>query len=125
VKKACEYRAKKLGDYWLRIGSSDGSQFYCRTNVSLKVTGDICPCGVMPQKAVGNIYRESLVEIFEKHRDYLMFNEQIKGACGSCSNKDVCFGCRANAYHYLGDELASDPKCWLNPETEELYFRQV
>lgn len=123
IKRALEYRAKKLGDFWLRIGSSDGSLFFCRTNIGILCDGGVVPCCVTRDLVVGNLYEERLKDIFEKHRDALLFNHEISGYCGGeCPNTDVCFGCRANAFHYLGDVYASDPRCPFNPEARETYF---
>lgn len=123
VKRAIEYRAKKLGSHWLKIGSSDGSQFYCRANIFIGYRGEVSPCGGIADSVCGNIYEERLPQIFEKHRDWLMFNFKVEGPCSDCSNSDICFGCRASAYHYLDDIKASDPKCFLNPDAHETYFR--
>ena len=70
----------------------------------------------------GNIFEESLVDIFNRHKNELLYNLEIEGPCGRCKNSDVCFGCRSNAQTYFGNTAASDPKCWLNPETPERIF---
>lgn len=126
VKRAMEYRAQKLGSHWLRIGASDIGMFFCRTAISIKCYGDVTPCQCLDDLAVGSVYRKRLTQIFEENRDALLFNDRVKGFCGeSCENRDVCFGCRARAYHYTGDVMASDPKCWLNPAAKEHYFREA
>ncbi|MDP6874354.1 MAG: hypothetical protein QF521_12560, partial [Alphaproteobacteria bacterium] len=51
------------------------------------------------------------------HGKKLCYDFEVKGACASCDNNDVCWGCRANAYFYKGDVTASDPMCWLNDES--------
>ena len=91
--------------------------FYCRTMFNVNYQGQVLSCPVMRDRIMGNIFEENLKEIFERNRDSLLFNFQIKGPCATCQNNDLCFGCRATAYHYLGDVEASDPKCWLNPES--------
>lgn len=123
VKRALMHRAKRLGEYWLRIGSSDGSHFYCRAAVAILYDGSVVPCTMMREQVAGNIYKESFKDIFLRDRDNLLFNHPVKGHCGGeCENSDMCFGCRANAYHYLGDAYASDPKCFMNPEAKEWYY---
>ena len=117
MRRACEYRAKKLGPHWLRLGTSEVTMFYCRTMFNVNYQGQVLSCPVMRDRIMGNIFEENLKEIFERNRDSLLFNFQIKGPCATCQNNDLCFGCRATAYHYLGDVEASDPKCWLNPES--------
>ena len=75
---------------------------------------------------MGSVYQKRLTQIFEENRDALLFNDRGKGFCGeSCENRDVCFGCRARAYHYTGDVMASDPKCWLNPAAKAYYFSET
>ena len=124
VQRVFEYRAKKLGQEWLRIATMECSKFYCQAKFSLTCDGGVSPCSQMPRDlVVGNIYQESLKDIFATHGDTILFrNLKIKGICGGCENNDVCWGCRALAYHYLGDIEASDPKCWKNPEAKETYL---
>lgn len=124
IKKAVEYRAQKLGDQWLRIGSSDAGKFFCRSNFAVKHDGSVVACPCIPELAYGNIYKENLTDIFERSRDELLFNFEVHGYCGNgeCKNSDVCNGCRANAYHYLGDIQQSDPRCIYNPEAKEHYY---
>jgi len=122
VKRAMEYRARKLGSHWLRIGPMECGMFFCRTQLVIDFNGNVLPCGAIPHYSVGNIYQEPIKDIIEKHRDKILWNMEIKGICSNCSNNDVCFGCRAHAYHYLGDMQASDPKCWLNPEAKETHI---
>lgn len=124
VRKVLELRAKKLGQHWLRIGASDAGKAYCQTLLWVTYEGTVMPCGCMRDyEPAGNIYSESLEEIFKRSWESLLFKLPIKGPCGeSCSNRDVCFGCRATAFHFLDDALASDPKCFLNPEAKEYYF---
>jgi len=128
LKRAFEYRAEKLGNpNWLRMATTECSSIRCKTNFYICCDGTvkICPCVPAEQFSVGNVYQEDLSQIFAKHIKRLTHNDlQVKGACASCINNedDLCHGCRANAYHYLGDFEAPDPKCWLNPEAKELYF---
>lgn len=123
VKKAVEYRAKKLGQHWLRFGASDGSFFYCRTQFGVKFYGGVVPCTPLVEMEVGNVYEESLIDIMNKHRSTLLYNHDIKGFCGeSCENRDICFGCRLNAFYYTGEIDGSDPKCFINPDAKEYYL---
>lgn len=121
VKKALEYRAKKLGDNWLRLGTGDADKFICRAIFGVGFNGDVVPC-LTVKKVVGNIYEESLTDIMNKHRNTLFYNLEIKGFCQECKNSDICWGCRATAYHYTGDFAESDPKCFMNPDAQEYYL---
>lgn len=118
-KRAAEYRAKKLGDFWLDIGSMDAQMYYCRSTITVQYDGSVSPCPCVRDLKKGNIHQESLKDIFMRSRDELLYNHEIKGPCGLCDHKDICFGCRATAYHYTGDVTASDPKCFLNPEAKD------
>lgn len=123
VRKALEYRAKRLGQHWLRIGTSDGTKVLCRTLICVNYNGQVCPCLQVRNSGVGSIYEKSLKEIFEEHKDFILYNFDVKGPCSTCKNNDVCWGCRAVAYHYTGDFQASDPKCFMNTEAKEYYCK--
>jgi radical SAM protein with 4Fe4S-binding SPASM domain len=123
-KWACEYRARMLDDpELLRLGSSD-SRSCCQNMVVIKDDGGVTPCPLCQDIVVGNIYQQSLVDIFNKNREALLFDFEIKGRCGDCENSDICFGCRANAFYMAGDITASDPRCWLNPDNKAEYLLQ-
>lgn len=113
VWRAYSYRSKKLGDHWLRLGTSECGRFNCRTKFYITTDGEVLPCGSVPRSfSAGNAIRDSLVEVFQRSRDELLFNFIPKGKCGECENSDVCFGCRSNAYHFQGDIRESDSMCW-------------
>lgn len=125
VRRAFLYRAQKLeNENWARIGSTECSTIQCRTNLCLTSDGCVMPCGQLPHEfSVGNFYEESFVDIFRRSWEVISHRcFQVKGKCASCENNDICVGCRAAAYYYLGDIEGPDPKCWLNPEARELYF---
>jgi radical SAM protein with 4Fe4S-binding SPASM domain len=124
-RRAHEYRAGKMGHQWLRIGVGGFGKFLCRTYIQVHTDGNVSPCNTLRELSVGNVYQESLSHILGNHRDYLLHHYEIKGKCGDCENNDVCLGCRANAYYYLGDVQASDPKCWLNPEAPEYCYAEA
>lgn len=124
IRRAFEYRAKKLGEHWRKIGTTDATKFFCQGYVSIQFNGNIgcCPCIRDADTIFGNIYQDDLQEVIEKHREEIMFDFPIEGACGSCANSDLCFGCRANAYFYTGSVRASDPRCPWNPNNPEYYL---
>ncbi len=98
-------KAMALADF---IGGCGAGRNYC----SIEYNGDIQPCVFIPIK-VGNILKDGFEnvwrnsEVLQKLRD----RELLKGECGQCKYKYVCGGCRARAYAYTGDYLASDPGC--------------
>jgi radical SAM protein with 4Fe4S-binding SPASM domain len=120
VERANKYRAKKLGEHWLRLGASEGSIYYCRTTFCVDVTGHAYPClSIRDYCRTESVFEHGLGSIVEKNRNELFFNFTPGGVCGDCANNDLCFGCRASALYYSGDIKAADPKCWLNPEATE------
>jgi radical SAM protein with 4Fe4S-binding SPASM domain len=87
----------------------------------------LCPCGdVMPcvglNMPIGNIRENTLSDIIEDSevledlRDHI---HTIKGPCASCSDAEVCYGCRGAAHRLTGDYLASDPLCWKNADRQD------
>lgn len=111
--RAYSYRSKKLGEQWLRLGTSECGRSNCRTKFYITADGEVLPCGSVPRSfSAGNALTESLTDIFRRKQDDLLFNFTPQGKCGECENSDVCFGCRSNAYHFAGDIRASDPMCW-------------
>lgn len=127
VKKAMEFRANKFGDHWLRVGTMDTSYYVCKSTFGVKYDGRVTPCVNVPV-ALGSIYEESLVDILKKHTQEILFEHEhgVEGFCGNgeCPNADLCFGCRGTAYFTSGGNyLASDGKCWLNPDAKEYYFK--
>ena len=124
IRRAHEYLAKKLGKGWLMLGDTPIGTYFCRTNMALMVNGDLAPCGCFyPEHKIGNVYEGTLREAFEPNRELVSFSFNIKGKCGECENNPHCIGCRGNAYMFLGDYQASDPRCWLNPEAKEYYLQ--
>lgn len=129
LRHAFEYRAKKLGNpAWLRMGTTECSSIRCQTNFYVAVDGTVklCPCIPPELFPLGNVYQETLPEIFRQHGRQITMNDlKIQGQCSECENNadGVCRGCRAAAYHYTGDFQASDPKCWRNPAAKETYLR--
>jgi radical SAM protein with 4Fe4S-binding SPASM domain len=104
-------KAMPLADF---IGGCGAGRLYC----SLSPQGDVHPCVFLPIN-VGNLKTEKFgdiwlnAELFNALRD----RSKLKGACGKCSFKYVCGGCRARASAYnAGDFLASDPGCVLAKE---------
>jgi len=117
IQRAYEYRAKKLGDHWLSIGPTECGRHYCRSKFHVTYDGRILPCAVLYDFEVGNVKDTPLQELIADHGKKLCYDFEVNGACASCDNNDVCWGCRANAYFYKGNVTASDPMCWLNDES--------
>ncbi len=77
--------------------------------------GDLHPCHLLPQ-TLGNLTQETIEEIWfnKKNRVLQELRERrlVKGTCGECTHRDVCGGCRAQAFWKTGDYLEGDC-CWI------------
>lgn len=73
--------------------------------------GDVHPCPYLPVNA-GNVRVEKLSHIWEKAEVFKKLRHNgLKGRCGACNYKNICGGCRAQAYARYGDYMAQDPFC--------------
>jgi len=80
----------------------------------IKPNGDVWPCPFIPISA-GNLLRRSAKDVWRSPLFNLFRNrENLKGPCKTCGYREVCGGCRARAYAYTRDPLASDPCCPLH-----------
>jgi radical SAM protein with 4Fe4S-binding SPASM domain len=100
-------KAVPLADF---IGGCGAGRLYC----SLSPQGDVHPCVFLPIN-VGNLTTQRFSDVWLTSQ---LFNElrdrdNLKGACGRCSYKYTCGGCRARANAYYEDVQASDPGCVL------------
>ncbi|PMP90191.1 MAG: radical SAM/SPASM domain-containing protein [Caldisphaera sp.] len=86
-----------------------------RIYAGIQPNGDIIPCVFLPI-IVGSIREKTFWDIWTNSK---LFNDlrdrnKLKGFCNVCPYKNICGGCRARAYGYYGDPLASDPGCIYN-----------
>lgn len=119
LRRVAEHRAKLRGPEWMRIGTMECSKFFCKTTLFVTFEGYVMPCAFFRETRYGNVFQERLPDIFRRHKRALLYDFEVSGPCGTCKHSDVCFGCRSTAQTYLHDVAASDPKCWLNPDTPE------
>lgn len=113
------HRARVEGKHMLAVGSSDG-RYACQSHIAITASGDVVPCLFLRDLSAGNIYEENVVKIVKKAKSALLLKLKVKGPCASCKFNLYCCGCRANAYIYLRDITASDPKCFFNTTAPEL-----
>ena len=77
--------------------------------------GDLHPCHLLPH-ILGNLTQETFEDIwFDKNNPVLKElrdRRLLKGTCGKCRYRDVCGGCRAQAFWKTGDYLEGD-SCWV------------
>jgi len=93
------------------IGGCGCGRFYC----AIRPNGDIEPCVFFPLK-LGNIKEDDFEELWKNNKilNELRDKDELDGNCGECEYRYYCGGCRARAYGYTGDYLASDPGCIRN-----------
>lgn len=93
------------------IGGCGCGRLYC----AIKPNGDIEPCVFFPL-TLGNLKVSSFEELWRNNPflDDLRNKDELKGNCGKCEYRYFCGGCRARAYGYTGNFLASDPGCIKN-----------
>ena len=105
-------KAVPLADF---IGGCGAGRLYC----SISPQGDVHPCVFFPVN-VGNLKTQKFGDIWLSSPLFNALRDRgnLKGACGRCSYKFICGGCRARANAYHDDFLASDPGCVLAKETE-------
>jgi len=86
-----------------------------RVYAAIEPDGTVTPCVFMPIP-VGNVRKTSFHTIWTNSELFLRLRsrENLKGFCGRCPYRELCGGCRARAYAYFGDPLASDPGCVYN-----------
>lgn len=87
--------------------------------LGIEANGDVAPCDgffAFPEMIVGNIYEQSLLEIWENSpilQDIrrITFHD-LKGVCSKCKYVEYCGGgCRASAYNKYHDLTMPDPAC--------------
>ncbi|MCL5046643.1 MAG: TIGR04053 family radical SAM/SPASM domain-containing protein [Actinobacteria bacterium] len=80
--------------------------------------GEVYPCGYLPLKA-GSVRETHLREIYRGSPLFRTLRDasQLKGKCGACEFRGVCFGCRARAYGTCGDFMGEEPFCTYRPRS--------
>jgi radical SAM protein with 4Fe4S-binding SPASM domain len=93
------------------IGGCGAGRCYC----SVQPNGAVTPCVYIPSIKVGDLRRQSLMEIWNcKLFDVLSDREDRGDHCGVCDYRNYCGGCRARALSYTRDITAGDPGCSFN-----------
>ena len=101
-------QAKVLSKY---IGGCGAGRCYCCVEPDGKVT----PCVYMSSEVIGDLKRQSLMEIWQDPRfDVYSQREDRSDHCVVCDFRSYCGGCRARALSYLDDMRAGDPGCIYN-----------
>jgi len=101
------------------IGGCGCGRFYC----AIRPNGKIEPCVFFPLE-LGNIKEDDFEELWNNNHllKELRNKDKLEGNCGKCDYRYYCGGCRARAYGYTGNYLASDPGCINNKEFWEKHI---
>ncbi|PIN90378.1 hypothetical protein COU61_02725 [Candidatus Pacearchaeota archaeon CG10_big_fil_rev_8_21_14_0_10_35_13] len=77
--------------------------------------GNVQPCSFL-RINFGNVYHNSLLEIFNSKERTLFLDKQLKRdfneKCGNCKLRFFCGGCRARALYFNKDLWGEDPLCF-------------
>ena len=93
------------------IGGCGAGRCYC----SVQPNGTVTPCVYISSVKVGDLRRQSLMEIWNCELfDVLSDREDRGDHCGVCDYRNYCGGCRARALSYTRDITAGDPGCTFN-----------
>lgn len=93
------------------IGGCGAGRCYC----CVQPNGVITPCVYMASQPVGDIRRQSFLEIWNNPLfDVLADREDRGDHCGVCDYRAYCGGCRARSLAYTADVTAGDPGCSFN-----------
>jgi len=85
-------------------------------SICIKADGDITPCEILWDHTCGNIYKNSLSEIYystemNQFRMPLVINKRDVSACNGCEYLQVCFkGHRCAPYFFPGETLCDKAK---------------
>jgi radical SAM protein with 4Fe4S-binding SPASM domain len=114
INSACEkdtYFYKKYGRLTEFFKGCLSARWVCH----ISSNGDVHPCHLLPH-TLGNLTQETFEDIwFNKNNPVLKElrdRRLLKGTCGKCTYRDVCGGCRAQAFWKTDDYLEGD-SCWI------------
>ena len=111
--------AKVMSRY---IGGCGAGRCYCCVEPDGKVT----PCVYMPSEIVGDLKRQSLIEIWRDPRFDIFSHREDRGDhCAVCDFRAYCGGCRARSLSYLDDAQAGDPGCIYNQHAWDEVVRRA
>lgn len=117
-KRLAEIDEKRYSVKWKHISPPYAGMTCNRHLYSLyiKSNGEVQSCSGV-ELVIGDIRKNSLVEIIESSPDLKKLRNSeklVKGKCRDCENNPECYGCRGAAYQVTGDYLEADPQCWHN-----------
>lgn len=78
----------------------------------IRPDGTVSPCSLLYVNS-GNIFENSLDEIYDSCSFVDICERKLKGKCENCKFLLICGGCRAAAMAIYNDYLAEDPECFI------------
>jgi MoaA/NifB/PqqE/SkfB family radical SAM enzyme len=84
------------------------------------------PCSAIDIIA-GDLHAESITEIWQKSELLNLCRTlafRLEGSCGTCPERNRCYGCRAAAYAAWGSLTAPDPGCFRFTEDRKFNVQQ-
>jgi len=95
------------------VGGCGAGRCYC----AMQPNGDITPCVYIPTLRVGNLRRQSFMEIWDCSLFGILSDRSDRqDHCATCVDRSYCGGCRARAFAYFDDIRSGDPGCGRNEE---------
>ncbi|MFX1507812.1 MAG: hypothetical protein ACFFDC_17120, partial [Promethearchaeota archaeon] len=99
------------------------SKFYCGTTASIipeignPMAGNFTVCSRIRQSFGKLKLGQSFKDEFNRVKEILLTRKlkeviNLPKDCQQCAYNNICWGCRSNAWYYLGDIFAGDPRCW-------------
>lgn len=85
--------------------------------VHIHADGNVGVCTFLPNVILGNIFEDSLVDIWNNRKAIpdvkRLIDREYNGNCGVCSDRFICGGgCRARALQKTNNMFDQDPYCW-------------
>ncbi|MFX0124165.1 MAG: radical SAM/SPASM domain-containing protein [Candidatus Hodarchaeota archaeon] len=99
------------------------SKYYCGTTASIipetgnPTVGNLTVCSRIRQSFGKLEFGQSFKAHFDDLKNILLTRKlkdvnNLPNDCQHCTYNNICWGCRSNAWYYLGDVFAGDPRCW-------------
>ena len=100
---------------------SAGTCTGCSAGIALCVIGPdggFRACPSIPS-SIADTKNDSLVSIWTSNSILMALRDRtnLTGRCGQCTYRQICGGCRADAFCLSGDLFGEDPSCWYLPQT--------
>ncbi|MBD3333314.1 radical SAM protein [candidate division GN15 bacterium] len=91
---------------------------YCSATVAVLADGTVTPCATIRESGAPRVTEtRGLFDIFQKHRDHLIFKQfkdpaNLPDRCRVCGLSSECWGCRSRAYAAGEGIYGDDPRCF-------------